>query len=106
MFLTLQRVGIFKIADTGTPSDYSIKVSLLNQSQPFAGLDMEVTLLVRYVLTDNNEQKEIWAKDIISTYTATMGEAFVGMVRLRKANEGAVRENLLLLLQELSALNL
>jgi len=45
----------------------------------------------------------LWRKSIRSTYQALMGEAFAGAVRLRKATEGAARENITELIRQLNA---
>jgi len=70
------------------------------------GLDMTVSLVVKYKLVELGTGQVVWEKQIFSEYTATISDALAGSTRLRKANEGAVRRNLAQLLGELTALNL
>ena len=42
----------------------------------------------------------VFQKTIKSPYTATIGDAFVGMTRLTLANEGSAKENIYKLLKE------
>ena len=76
------------------------------QSQPLAGLDMTVKLLVKYSLINQNSNEEIWTKDINSIYTAKFSDSLIGMERLNMANEGAIRKNIEILLQTLAVLKL
>ena len=106
MILSLKKAGIFGLSEDENNSDFALKALILAQDQPAFGFDMTVTLLVKYILTDNFTREEVWSKEIFASYTAKMGEAFAGANRLRKAIEGAVRTSLKLLVQELSALGL
>jgi hypothetical protein len=56
---------------------YPIDVNLLGLSQPSMGFDMTVTAHVNY-----------------KVYDSTMKDAFVGVERLRLANEGAIRTSI------------
>lgn len=106
MILSLKKAGIFLLSEDENNSDYALKALILAQDQPAFGFDMTVTLMVKYILNDNITKNEVWSKEIYASYTAKMGEAFAGATRLRKANEGAVRTSLKLLVQELSDLGL
>ena len=55
---------------------------------------MTVTATVNYILTDTLSGQVIYERDIAIPYTAEFSEAFLGMERLRKANEGAARVNI------------
>jgi hypothetical protein len=103
---SLTNSNLFSEVSLDKNSDYELTPLVMNQDQPFLGINMTVSLRIRYVLTSGIDKAEIWKKDINSTYTATMGDAFVGSTRLKKANEGAVRENIKMLLQEISNLKL
>lgn len=85
---------------------YQLSARILDQVQPAAGLNMTAALRVRYTLTSLVDAGFHWDKDVSSAYTAKLGDAFVGAERLNKANEGAVRENLERLLEELVLLSL
>lgn len=88
--------GMFKNAGGG---GYQIDAFIASIDQPAMGFSMRVNLEVNYLLRRNGAL--VWRKSIRSTYEAPTGEAFVGAVRLRKATEGAVRENITILVRSL-----
>jgi hypothetical protein len=104
--LSLIRSGLFANVNTENLRDYSLTAAILNQDQPVMGLNMTVSMVVGYTLTRISDQTVVMKETIPSTYTAKMGDAFVGMTRVKKANEGAVRENISQFLQKLSKLEL
>lgn len=61
---------------------------------------MRVNMDVSYNLRRGGAS--VWRKTIRSTYEAPTSEAFVGATRLRKATEGAARENITALIRELN----
>jgi len=105
LLISLTNSNLFSKINPSESPDYYLSAMILSQDQPFAGLDMTVTLFVRYIISGKDET-QIWQKDILSQYTAAFGDAFVGATRLNKANEGAVRENIRLFLEELSKVKL
>lgn len=82
-----------------------LEANLVSLKQPAFGLDMTVTATVGYVLKDA-AGKNVLIETIVTPYTATVGDAFVAVKRLRLANEGAIRKNIEALLAKLEALNL
>jgi len=106
LLLALQNSKIFQIVDANQISDYSINAILIDQDQPVIGINTTTTLIVKYILIDESTQQEIWSKVIKSVYTAKSTDSLIGAIRLNMANEGAVRENIKILLNELSSLNL
>jgi hypothetical protein len=74
--------------------------------QPMFGFDMTVTAVVKYTLTERATGKEVMSKVIALPFTATTRDAFVGMTRLRLANEGAIRVNIRSLIDEIRAVGL
>lgn len=92
----LVKSGLFKSAGSG---GYQLNASITSVEQPFAGISMRVNMNVNYTL--NRGSAVVWRKSIRSTYNAPLGEAFVGAVRVRKATEGAARENIALLVHSL-----
>lgn len=93
---SLIRSGMFKGTGGG---GYQIDAFIASIDQPAMGFSMRVNLEVNYVLRRNGAV--VWRKSIQSTYEAPTGEAFAGSVRLRKATEGAVRENITILVRSL-----
>jgi hypothetical protein len=81
-----------QISDTA--GDYQLDVYLARLQQPIFGFSMTVTLEADWRLTRKSDHAVVWQKGIETTYTAGAGESVVGTTRLRKANEGAARENI------------
>ncbi len=95
--MSLRQAGIF--SETGR---YTLRADILTVEQPLVGIDLKVVMTVRYNLIDRAGQIR-FDKTIKSEYTAKFSEAFVAIERLQKANEGAARANIGLLLQSLGA---
>lgn len=93
---SLVRSGLFKSAGGG---GYQIDAAIMSIEQPAMGFSMRVNMEVNYMLRRNGTT--VWRKSVKSTYVAPVGEAFVGAVRVRKATEGAARENIAILVRSL-----
>jgi uncharacterized lipoprotein YbaY len=85
---------------------YQLTADLIAVDQPFVGLDMTVTVTVTYRLVDRASGKTVYEETIATPHTATVSDAFLGMERLRLANEGAMRANISRLIEKLIALKL
>jgi hypothetical protein len=85
---------------------YSLSVEMVEIDQPSFGLDMTVTTIVKYVLTEKSSGKIILDKEVNAPYTATMGDAFSGVKRLQLANEGSGQKNIEGLLNLLTELKI
>ena len=96
------KYSIFKlfIFPSSNP-DYRLDAIIMFQKQPLGGIDMSVSLMVKYSLLDT-EGNQIWGKDIFSMYTAKFGDALLGADRLNLANEGAIRSNIELMIKALN----
>jgi hypothetical protein len=93
---SLVKSGLFRNAGSG---GYQIDAFITSIKQPLAGISMKVEMEVSYSLKKGGST--LWSKSITSTYSAPMSEALVGAVRVRKATEGAARENIALLIRSL-----
>lgn len=91
---SIKQSGLFAAIGAGTASDYQLDIQLVRLVQPSFGASFKVTLETSWFLKSSHDQKMIWQKSVTSSHTATMGEAFAGVTRLRLATEGAVRENI------------
>lgn len=100
---SLKSVGLLAPRQSGR---YMLTAHLENVDQPFMGFSMTVTSSVRYMVTERATGKEILSKTIVSPYTASASDAFVGSERLRLANEGSIRENISRLIDELFNINI
>lgn len=81
---------------------FSVDANLLGLSQPIAGLDMTVTAHVNYRVGVGG-QPPFLQETVTTSFTATFSDSPVGVVRLQRANEGAIRNSILALLQRLRA---
>ncbi len=91
---SIQKSGLFAKVVEGSDSRYRLEAFIGQLSQPLFGFDMTVTMEVSYTLTEPSAQKKVWQQSVSSVHTATMGDAFAGVTRLRLANEGAARRNI------------
>lgn len=82
---------------------YVLNAQLLDLDQPFVGFDSTVTATVRYTLISNQDNSTKFDETIKTPYTANFSDAFVGVERLRLANEGAIRKNIDALIKKLIA---
>jgi len=103
---SLRKAGIFQPVETGGSAPYCLKVRLEYLDQPMMGFDMTVSLRADWTLTQVPGDRVLWHDRIGSSYTATVGQAFSGATRLRKATEGAARQNIELGLAQLAQLKL
>ena len=72
---------------------YFVEVDLLGLSQPVAGIAMEVTSHANYKVYDAAGKPALFAT-IKAAYTAEVSESVVGSIRLKRANEGAIRASI------------
>ncbi|MDP3850364.1 MAG: hypothetical protein Q8Q59_07670 [Luteolibacter sp.] len=93
---SLVKSGSFQSAG---PGGYQLEAFIADIDQPVMGFSMRVNMDVSYTLRRGGSI--IWRKSIRSTYVAATGEAFAGALRLRKATEGAARENIVALIRAL-----
>ncbi|MEY8264633.1 MAG: hypothetical protein RPR98_10535, partial [Bermanella sp.] len=70
--------------------------------QPVFGLSFTVITKVKYTILDNRNGKVVLDKVVVADYTATMGDSFWGIKRLRLANEGSAKNNIEKLIRSLS----
>lgn len=75
-------------------STYRLTANLLGMSQPAFGFSLTVTTHVNYVLTNTGTGEVFLAETVKTPYTATPGDAFAAVKRLRLANEGSVKLNI------------
>ena len=62
---------------------------------------MTVTTAVYYDLIERSTNKSVWTQTITRSYTAQLGDAFLGAERLKLANEGSAKANIQGLIEEL-----
>lgn len=98
--------GLFaKTADAGK-GDYHLDVQIVRLDQPMFGASFTVKLETTWRLLKQPDKRVIWEKAIESSFTATMGDAFAGVTRLRLANEGAARKSIEDAIAQMAAVDL
>ena len=90
----------------GKGGRYLLTVNIVKLDQPAFGGSMTVTMEVGWTLKRADTGATVWQEAINSTHTTGMGEAFVGVERVRLATEGAVRNNIASGLTKIGQLNL
>lgn len=78
---------------------YMIDAELKELKQPLMGFTFDVVSTVNYTVEGGGNKKVI---PITATGTATTSDAFVGIERLRMANERSIKENIKAFLKALS----
>lgn len=72
---------------------YTVRADILGLEQPMFGVSVRVKMTVRYNVIDSSGRIRL-DRTIDSVYTAEFSESLIGVERLRKANEGAARDNI------------
>lgn len=85
---------LFKSIVQGADGDYELSVSVVSLSKPIFGGTFTVDLETAWVLSKLSDHSVVLRKAVQSSGTATMGEAFAGVTRLRLAVEKAASENI------------
>lgn len=98
---TLRDVGLLAPNRQGAP--YMLLADLLSLEQPLIGLNLTVTVTVKYELVERSTGKTVYAQTIVTPHTSTFNDAFIASERLRLANEGAMRTNIARLIDDLIA---
>lgn len=90
------------IAPVGSAAGYLLEATLIDVKQPIIGLDATVTSTVDYRVSPHGQEGQTFQTVVAAPYTARMGDAFCGVQRLRLANEGSIRENIRLFMEQLA----
>lgn len=89
------------LADENDKAQIEVTASIVDLKRPMAGIDMSVTSKVRYSALPATGGAPVFDETLAATGTAKFGEALLGVERLRKANEAAVRANIEVFIQRL-----
>ena len=101
---SLRAVGM--LAPNQQASRFLLVAHLEKLDQPMLGLDMTVTATVSYQVFERATGRDVFRRQLATPHTATVKDAFIGTERLRLANEGAIRANIMRLIDEVSRLSL
>ena len=97
---------LFKTVVQGNNGDYQLSVRVTSLTKPIFGTTFTVDMETAWSLTRMSDRSSVMRKSVKSTGTATMGEAFVAVTRLRLAVEAAARDNIAQGLQAMAGLDL
>ena len=103
---SLYKSGLFSKIIHGKNADYLLNVMIFNLGQPSFGFSFTVKMEAVWSLAHADSKKVLMRESVRSSFTATTGDAFAGVTRLRIATEGAAQENIRLGIKKLSQLNL
>lgn len=98
----LQQYGLLQAEDA--KARFRLNVTLVKLNSPGAGLDLRVNSQVRYTLARVDTGVVLFNDVVAASYTATMGDEFIAILRLRLAKEGSIRANISAFLERLKAL--
>lgn len=100
------RQKLFAGVVQGDGGDYTLNVRVISLTKPLFGTTFTVELEMAWSLVRNADRHPVLRKSIKSSGSATMGDAFAAVTRLRLAVEAAARANIESGLREISALSL
>jgi hypothetical protein len=89
------------LLSTGPDAPLAVQARLVKLEQPFLAFDMTVTSVVHYTVKDVRSGAVLIDEDVTAAHTAKVSEAFVGVTRLKLANEGSARRNIAALIERL-----
>ena len=103
---SLAEAGVFSDVVRIDQADFRLDAILGDCRQPAGGFDMTVEMTVLWSLSTAEPARIVWQALVESQHTATVGDAFAGVVRMREATEGAARKNIEEALRRLAAADL
>jgi hypothetical protein len=95
---TLDRAK-FLSSDPNAP--FQLKAFIIEVRRPTAAFTVSVNSFVRYTLLRSKDRGVIFDDVLQATRTATLGDEFIGIERMRIAVEGAMQANISTLLERL-----
>ncbi|MDV6236175.1 hypothetical protein CH379_011130 [Leptospira ellisii] len=100
---SIAQANLFEKIEETLGGGWTLKIQILEVDQPFVGTTFTVKTKIKYTLRNKGEVvKEL---EVYEAGEATMGDALIGVVRLRLANENSARANIRKFLQEISAIS-
>lgn len=80
---------------------YYLTARLITLDQPLVGANMTVRTTVDYAIEDKKLGQQVFDETVDASFTSTMSDAFMGVTRLKMANEGSIKRNITLFLNKL-----
>lgn len=103
---TLIKAETFAKVQDDKAGNYELSVIIFNVQHPSFGARASVTMETGWTLTNRLTGKIVWQKALRSTYTASSDSDVTFVGRLKKATEGAAKDNIKQGVTEISRLNL
>lgn len=85
---------LFTAIVQGSAGDYELSVRVTSLTKPLFGTTFTVQMETAWSLTKVADRSVVLRKSVQSSGTATMGDAFAAVTRLRLAVEAAARNNI------------
>jgi hypothetical protein len=79
-----------------------LDAALLSVDQPLMGFEMKVKSIVSYKVSERGTGKVVFEEAITAEYTAKLGDNFIGIERLRLANQGSIKTNIATFIEHLT----
>lgn len=98
--------GLFSKIVSSDTADYRLNVALVSMSKPMFGFTFKIDMEMAWSLIDKATGEAVMRESIVSTHTATVGDAAVAVTRIKLAIEGAAQKNISLGLRKIAALKL
>lgn len=80
---------------------FILTAQLVEIKQPFIGFSMTVRSNIKYTLKDAATSQTVFETLVDASYEAKFSDAYLGVERLKLANEGSVRENIRIFVERL-----
>ncbi len=103
---TLVKTKTFAKVRDKKAGNYELNVIIFNVQQPSSGGSASVTIETGWTLTNRLTGEIVWQKALRSTYTASSDSDVTFVGRLKKATEGAAKDNIKQGVTEITRLNL
>lgn len=103
---SVTQTALFKEVVKGKSGDYELSVMVVKLTKPMFGGSFTVEMEAGWSLIKASDKSVLLRKPVTSSHTATMGDALVGVTRLRLAVEGAAQNNIKQGLEAIAALDL
>ena len=94
------------LSEMRSSGEYEVRVFLDEVDQPVIGIDMTVTTKVTYEVIRQDTRERVFDEQVTASHTATFGEQFYAVERLRLANEGSAEKNIKMFIERLLALEI
>jgi hypothetical protein len=103
---SIERSGIFAKVGPSGGARYQLQAVIARIDHPSPGVSFILKVDVSYTLIDTQTIKTLWSRTISGEHAAHFSDAAIASTRLRRAEEGAAKDNVEQALTQIAALNL